>query len=249
MAGVKFDDFLLQYYLQTRFNDMPPEKRKTFMTYLENGDDFRGNMKMWKRRLMHDNQGQWEQNDLPDPVSANSPWQMSNDEWRKLYKEFREIMRSLDARASKFKDQNNPAYNKDAYEFVKEYFGPNKLFSHVTATPEAEAELDKLAQYLTTNPGIEKTLDDWGLVDGDFTFKALKEGLQKKEYNKNSIFDFMEFDNIYDNMIVQQNGKRFLMVIECQGIVWRIRQKVFAAAIVVSHLLLCAIKRLGNFAG
>ena len=188
MAGVKFDDFLLQYYLQTRFNDMPPEKRKTFMTYLENGDDFRGNMKMWKRRLMHDNQGQWEQNDLPDPVSANSPWQMSDDEWRKLYKEFREIMRSLDARASKYKDQNNPAYNKDAYEFVKEYFGPNKLFSHVTATPEAEAELDKLAQYLTTNPGIEKTLDDWGLVDGDFTFKALKEGLQKKEYNKNSAF-------------------------------------------------------------
>ena len=39
-----------------------------------------------------------------------------------------------------------------------------------------------------------------------------------KSYNKQSIFKFMEFDNIDDNMIVQKDGKRFLMVIECQGI-------------------------------
>ena len=37
-------------------------------------------------------------------------------------------------------------------------------------------------------------------------------------YNKQSIFKFMEFDKIEDNMIIQNNGKRFLMVIECQGI-------------------------------
>ncbi len=41
---------------------------------------------------------------------------------------------------------------------------------------------------------------------------------EKKEYNKQSIFKFMEFDSIRDNMIVQKDGKRFLMVIECQGI-------------------------------
>lgn len=39
-----------------------------------------------------------------------------------------------------------------------------------------------------------------------------------QSYNKQSIFKFMEFDNISDNMIVQKDGKRFLMVIECQGI-------------------------------
>lgn len=39
-----------------------------------------------------------------------------------------------------------------------------------------------------------------------------------KSYTKESIFNFMEFDKIEDNMIVQKNGKRFLMVIECQGI-------------------------------
>ena len=39
-----------------------------------------------------------------------------------------------------------------------------------------------------------------------------------KSYTKDSIFNFMEFDKIEDNMIVQKGGKKFLMVIECQGI-------------------------------
>lgn len=38
------------------------------------------------------------------------------------------------------------------------------------------------------------------------------------EYNKQSIFDFMEFDTIEDNMIIRKNGNRYIMVIECQGI-------------------------------
>lgn len=39
-----------------------------------------------------------------------------------------------------------------------------------------------------------------------------------KSYTKESIFNFMEFEKIEDNMIVQKGGKKFLMVIECQGI-------------------------------
>ena len=52
-----------------------------------------------------------------------------------------------------------------------------------------------------------------------------KKEISKKEdriatqtYNKESIFKFMEFDEIKDNMIFQKDGKRYLMVIECQGI-------------------------------
>lgn len=37
-------------------------------------------------------------------------------------------------------------------------------------------------------------------------------------YSKGSVFDFMEFEDIQDNMIIQKNGKRFLMVVECQGV-------------------------------
>ena len=39
-----------------------------------------------------------------------------------------------------------------------------------------------------------------------------------KTFNVGSIFDFMEFDKIEDNMIIQKKGKRFIMVVECQGI-------------------------------
>lgn len=39
----------------------------------------------------------------------------------------------------------------------------------------------------------------------------------EKGYTKETIFDFMEFEKIEDNMIIQKKGK-FLMVIECQGI-------------------------------
>lgn len=36
--------------------------------------------------------------------------------------------------------------------------------------------------------------------------------------DRQSIFNFMEFDDVDDNMIIQKDGTRFLMVIECQGV-------------------------------
>jgi hypothetical protein len=39
-----------------------------------------------------------------------------------------------------------------------------------------------------------------------------------QNYDEKSIFDFMEFDKIEDNMIVQKNGRRYLMIIKCKGI-------------------------------
>ena len=38
------------------------------------------------------------------------------------------------------------------------------------------------------------------------------------EYTKNSIFDFMEFDKIEDNMIIRKKGRQYIMAIECQGV-------------------------------
>lgn len=66
---------------------------------------------------------------------------------------------------------------------------------------------------------------------GFFTYLYFKEKNSKKEkqdstvenpkkpqQDKQSIFNFMEFDTVRDNMIIQRKGKRYLMVIECQGI-------------------------------
>lgn len=70
-----------------------------------------------------------------------------------------------------------------------------------------------------------------------FAFVKIKDNKRKKEeegqdgeggsissntatrgYNKQSMAKFMEFDKIEDNMIVQKNGNRYLMVVECQGV-------------------------------
>ena len=49
--------------------------------------------------------------------------------------------------------------------------------------------------------------------------KAMKnKGEFEKDSGKKSVLDFMEFDKIEDNMIIQSNGKKCVMVIECQGI-------------------------------
>lgn len=49
--------------------------------------------------------------------------------------------------------------------------------------------------------------------------KNKKETTKKIEsYSKQSIYDFMEFDKIEDNMIIQKNGLRYVMVLQCQGV-------------------------------
>lgn len=50
--------------------------------------------------------------------------------------------------------------------------------------------------------------------------KGLTEDEEKSKnqsYNVKSIFDFMDFEKIEDNMIIQKRGK-YLMVLECQGV-------------------------------
>ena len=54
-------------------------------------------------------------------------------------------------------------------------------------------------------------------ISGTNTASKAKEG-KVKQYTLCSVFDFMNFDRIEDNMIVQKNGRKFLMVIDCQGI-------------------------------
>ena len=41
---------------------------------------------------------------------------------------------------------------------------------------------------------------------------------QGVQYTKQSIFDFMEFEAIEDSMIVQKELKKYIMIVECQGI-------------------------------
>ena len=52
----------------------------------------------------------------------------------------------------------------------------------------------------------------------DVATKKKDKNSETMQYNQQSVFDFMEFDKIEDNMIIQKEGFKYLMVIECQGI-------------------------------
>lgn len=51
------------------------------------------------------------------------------------------------------------------------------------------------------------------------------------QYTKKSIFKFMQFDKIEDNMIIQDNGQKFLMVIECEGVNYDLMSNVEKTAV------------------
>jgi len=58
-----------------------------------------------------------------------------------------------------------------------------------------------------------------------------KRSKENTEYSKLSIFDFMDFDTIEDNMIVQKNGARYVMAIECEGINYDLMSEVEKTAV------------------
>lgn len=58
-----------------------------------------------------------------------------------------------------------------------------------------------------------------------------KESYVSKAYNKQSIFKFMEFDKVDDNMIVKKNGNEYLMVIECQGVNYDLMSQMEQASV------------------
>ncbi len=64
------------------------------------------------------------------------------------------------------------------------------------------------------NPKKEKSLTK----DNENKRSKTIEKNVNNSYSKQSIMDFMDFDKVEDNMIVQKNGRRYLMVVECQGI-------------------------------
>lgn len=53
-----------------------------------------------------------------------------------------------------------------------------------------------------------------------------KETKTSKNYQVESVFDFMEFDTVEDNMISTKNGGKYVMVVECQGINYDLMSEV-----------------------
>ena len=216
--AVKMDKFLLQYFMQLHFNEMPLKKRETFINYIKGGDDFAkdSDMKIWKRDLVHqDADGKWVDNEIPDgraptpPATPGSnPWEMDDEEWKKLYIEFRNAFRKMHANKSNFANPDNKdTYNEAAAAFLHDNFGDptppaDKLFSPVPANADAEAEIANLLGLLndaTLAPTFSVKLREW---QTNISLSELKEGLTKKQYNEDDEFqqklkDVSEYLSVY----------------------------------------------------
>ena len=187
MADFSMKDFLLQHYMQLRFNNMPAEVRAKYTDFLNGNDgkgDFRGNMADWKKNLMHEEgRGNWVENQLPDPTDSSGPFYLNDDEWKKLFKAFQSAFRAMGADKDNFKD------NKKANDFLDEYFGDaSKLFSYATADHEAEAQIQNLQQAFNNYPQLEQALKQSNIVSSDFSLRDFTSKLNSKNYNSDPKF-------------------------------------------------------------
>ncbi len=60
----------------------------------------------------------------------------------------------------------------------------------------------------------------------DLQEETSKNTKSSKNYSVQSVFDFMEFDTIEDNMISTKNGNKYVMVVECQGVNYDLMSEV-----------------------
>ncbi len=185
MADISMKDFLLQYYMQLRFNQIPPEIRAQYDTYVKS-DDFRGNMKEWKKKLMHDNgHGKFVQNDLPDPNGTE--YHLTDAEWEKLFKAYQGALREMAAKRAE--DDEEIKNNSDAKEFIDEYFGDAQthLFSSAQIAPGYDVWLDSINAIFNANPDLKYVLREGGYTD-DSLFDDLKKGIASRKYNSDPKF-------------------------------------------------------------
>ena len=185
MANISMENFLLQYLMQMRIRRMDPQVMARYQDYIKNGD-FNGHMKHWRNNLMEEVDGKWKAKELPDP---NGPdYHLTDEEWIKLFKEFRSAFRSMAANRKKLTDTIDPDNQNDtALDFLDEYFGTGKLFSQSVASPEAETAIRQFYDIIInpSNKSSFKTfLQKQDLIDYD----TLKKGIEDKKYNTSATF-------------------------------------------------------------
>ncbi len=188
--AVKMDEFLLEYFRRLHFNAMPIEQFVQFSDYVR-ANDFSGNMKEWAQDLLEKdtNTGEYLQvnklyirKPVPDPTDSAGGYELTDEEWQKLYRAFQNTFRAMAANKNSFK------YNDKAVKFLDQYFGDNtKLFSNPTASPEAESQIQDLKQLLTDKRAQLQSMLGGYLTD-DFTYQDLLDGINSQKYNTDPKF-------------------------------------------------------------
>lgn len=172
MADIK--EFLLNYYKQRHFNNMPPEVRAQFDVYRERRD-FVGNMKNWNKELLNE-----------DGSNKDVPELTEDADLEKLYNLFQDVLQDMAANKDDFK------YETVSKDFLAAWFGGTKpLFDYSQATKDAEQDIAKVRAVLS-DPRYKNQVSVFlkSYFSDDFTIDDLISGTDPKEKRYNSVPTF-----------------------------------------------------------
>lgn len=219
---MKMNDYLSEFYKRLIFRDMPIEQFAQYCDYVK-ANDFNGNMKDWKSLLATDRSTPPKlaidpatklyvrlpaltEADLGDPANP-----ASQEDLIKLYKAFQSAFRNMDADRAAFKDNNKATEFLDTY-FGKDASGQSRMFGHATANARADSLIqNELKNFLERyQDKLQFILQNWGVLNDDFTYQNLLDGLQAKKYNSNAKFQ-RNFQKIVSHIVynAESNEEEF----------------------------------------
>ncbi len=237
MANMK--DFLTAYYNRMIFREMSHEQFVQFCGYIRDGKAT-DNQKIWAKELLKTDPATGEYltvprtnlyipKGMPDPDDpteglGNLTITPPNDqEWKKLFKAFRNAFQAMDSNKKDFK------YNDKATAFLEKYFGSHTagtgtiqhLFQYAKAKPSTRNKIynpgnpDKtLHKFLTDNKSTLKAKlaqSYYSILTDDFTYEDLLSGLETGKYDTNPSFrqkmmDVVEYIQGTQNELVSSSG-------------------------------------------
>lgn len=172
--AVSLNDFLVSYYMQLHFDRMPQEVRARFDDYAARGD-FKGSMKKWNDELKG--------HPLPNPNDPQNG--IVQEDWEKFFNIFNTTLGRM------AQDRDGLADNKEARDFISEYYGTGKLFSIEPVDSATESQISILKANLHRLKGaIQNFLPE------DMSFDKFESDLRSNKYNTDG-----KFRNIFLNVV------------------------------------------------
>lgn len=196
MASMK--EFLNTYYQRLIFNEMSQEQFVQFCEWIRDGKAT-DNQKIWAKKYLTTNAaGEYETDpaglyirkplpDVTDPTEG-----LSDEEWEKLFKAFRNAFQNMDANKKSFED------NDKATKFLKDFFGSGKIFQNSQILPSNDRKIynptspdNTLYKFLLDNERVLKSRLSSGyysVLDDDFTYQDLLTGIGSGKYKTDVSF-------------------------------------------------------------
>ena len=148
------EKFLKKYYKQLHFNSMPEGVQARFYEWVKNGTLTQAMQHWTDEYLQHDAHNnlivinnEYIPNNLPHP---NNTADLSDEDAKQLFVAFHKAFSKMNAKLSKI-EKDDPQSAK----FVKDYFGPGKLFEQANASSTCIAGIDDIRNLLTTNVNLQ----------------------------------------------------------------------------------------------